>query len=529
MKKLSLTLLALLLAINPALADPIKVDGGLIDGKELGEGVTAWLGVPFAAPPLRELRWRAPQPVPAWQGVYHADRFAPMCLQGLRSRTMNHYFGNEAISEDCLYLNVWAPASAAGKKLPVIVWIYGGGFNVGSASMANYSGEGLAAQGVVRVNLAYRVGPFGFFAHPELTAEGNGHSGNFGLMDQVAGLEWVQRNIAAFGGDPGNVTIMGQSAGSMSVSLLQMDPRAKGLFHRIVGESGSSHGEMMSPVPLAQGEAQGTALQKALGASSIEAMRDMGGDRILAGAAATPRNAIVIDGEHITGTAAEVFAAHKQNDVPVLVGFNRDERFANLGPASTVSEYQAVVRAAFPKTSEDVLKAYPVKADADVSRALVDIMRDMSVGSQMFNWARDNSQFGKAPAYGYFFTRRQPYKAGVTFIDHDPATVGAYHTGEVPYFLRTLDSLNLFRQTRDWTQLDRMLADTMSNMILSFARTGKPAADWPAFDVKAPMSMVLGEEVKVIDWPNAKAMPLLSGLAAPRPAPASGANNRPRD
>ena len=520
------------LAVSPALADPVKVDGGLIDGKQLTGGVTGWFGVPFAAPPLRDLRWRAPQPVAAWQGVYHADRFAPMCLQAMRTRTMNHYFGNEAISEDCLYLNVWAPTKKAGKtaakKLPVIVWIYGGGFTVGSASMANYSGEGLASQGVVRVNLAYRVGPLGFFAHPELTAEGQGHSGNYGLMDQVAGLKWIKRNIAAFGGDPGNVTIMGQSAGSMAVSLLQIDPKAKGLFHKAIGESGSAHGEMMGPVPLAAGEAQGVRLQQALGAASIEAMRDIGGDRIMAAAAGIPRGAIVIDGAHITGTAEQVFAARQQNDVPVLVGFNRDERFANLGPAKSVADYQAVIRQAFPQTGEEVLKAYPVSADADVNRALVDVMRDMSVGSQMFNWAKANARYGTQPAYGYFFTRRQPYVPGITFVDHDPATVGAYHTGEVPYFLRTLDSLNLFRKTRAWTPIDRALESTMSGMILRFARTGKPAASWPAFDAAAPRSMLLGDAVQPIDWPNAKTLPLLTG-AAPRPATPAAATGRPRD
>ncbi|MEY2944156.1 MAG: hypothetical protein RLY97_2170 [Pseudomonadota bacterium] len=528
MKKWVLSAIAPIYALvsAPIMADPIKIDGGRIDGKMLKDGVAGWFGVPFAAPPLRELRWKAPQRVAPWQGVYHADRFAPMCLQAMRTRTMNHYFGNEAISEDCLYLNIWAPADAAraGKKLPVIVWIYGGGFTVGSASMANYNGENLARGdkngGVVRVNLAYRVGALGFFAHPDLTAEANGHSGNYGLMDQVAGLEWIQRNIAAFGGDPNNVTIMGQSAGSMSVSLLQMNPRAKGLFHKIIGMSGSAHGEMMSPVPLAKGEAQGVVLQKALGAASVEAMRDIGGDRIMAAAGNVPRSAIVIDGLHITGTAAQVFGAHQQNDVPVMVGFTRDERFANLGPAKTVAEYQAVVRGAFPQTGEAVLLAYPAATDGDVARALVDIMRDMSVGSQMFNWAKANQLQGHAPAYGYFFTRRQPYAAGITFIDHDPATVGAYHTGETPYFQRNLAAMNLFRQTRDWTAMDRALSEKMSGMILAFARSGKPDAGWAAFDVKAPKVMMLGEEVKLVDWPNAAALPLLNDAAPPAPVAA---------
>lgn len=519
----------LLASTAPAMAAPVTVDGGMVEGKTLASGVEGWFGVPFAAPPLRDLRWRAPQPVAPWQGTYHADRFAPMCLQSLRSRTMNHYFGNEAISEDCLYLNVWAPQGSAGKKLPVVVWIYGGGFNVGSANMANYGGENLAKKGVVYVALSYRVGPLGFLAHPDLTREGDGHSGNYGLMDQVAGLKWVQRNIAQFGGDPGNVTVMGQSAGSMSVSLLQMDLTAKGLFHRLVGMSGSAHGALMSPVPLANAEAQGVKLQQALGVGGIEAMRDLPGDRILSVAATVPRNPIVVDGIHITGTAAQVFSAHHQNDVPVMVGFVRDERFANLGQAKTVAEYQAIIHATFPKTADGVLKAYPAKTDADVPRALVDVMRDMSVGSQMFNWAGANVANGASPAYGFFFTRRHPYTAGITFIDHDPATVGVYHTGDVPYWLDTLDALNMFRTTRDWTPMDRKLAETMSGMVLSFARTGKPAANWPSFDVKAPKSMMLGEESKVIDWPNWRALPLLDDTAAAKPAPATATPGRPRD
>jgi para-nitrobenzyl esterase len=509
-------LIALLAAAvaSPSAAQTVAIDTGQIEGKTLESGARAWLGVPFAAPPVRELRWKAPQRAAKWDAVYHADRFAPMCLQSGRGRTMNHYFGTEATSEDCLYLNVWAPAS--GEKLPVVVWIYGGGFTVGSASMANYSGEGLAERGVVRVNLAYRVGPMGFFAHPELTKEGGGHSGNYGLMDQVAGLEWVKRNIAAFGGDPDNVTIMGQSAGSMSVSLLQMDQKAKGLFRKAVGMSGSAHDGMLGPLPLSVAEEQGVVLQKALGATSAEAMRDMAGDRILAAAGTAPR-AVVVDGEHIIGSAAETFASGKQADVPVMVGFTRDERFAILGPATTVAEYEAVVRQAFPTRGAAVLKAYPATDDAGVPRAIVDLMRDMSVGRQMFTWASAN----KAPAYGYFFTRRQPYADGITFADHDPATVGAYHTGEVPYFLRSFGSLNLFRKTRDWSAEDRALSDRMSDAILSFARTGNPG--WVAFDPKQPQVMRFDIDGGMAAWPNAKALHLLTdGQMAPQPAAVPG-------
>jgi para-nitrobenzyl esterase len=513
-----LALIAAVVAI-PASAQSIVVDTGQLEGKTLASGVRVWMGVPFAAPPVRELRWKAPQPAAQWSGTYHADRRAPMCLQAGRGRTMNHYFGTESTSEDCLYLNIWAPP--AGEKLPVIVWIYGGGFTVGSASMANYSGEGLATKGVVRVNIAYRVGPMGFFAHPELSKENGGHSGNYGLMDQVAGLEWIKRNIAAFGGDPGNVTIMGQSAGSMSVSLLQMDQKAKGLFHKAVGMSGSTHDGNMGPVPLSVAEDQGVALQTASGASSIELMRDMAGDRILAAAGTTPRAAIVIDGEHIIASAAETFAAGKQSDVPIMVGFTRDERFANLGPAKSVADYKAVITKVFPANALAILKAYPATDEASVQRALVDLMRDMSVGRQMFSWAGANAQYGKAQSFGYFFTRRQPYALGISFADHDPATVGAYHTGEVPYFLRTLDSLNLFRNTRDWSAEDRALSETMANAILQFAKTGNPG--WVAFDAKRPKVMRFDFGGSMIDWPNAKVLPLLAERQnSPPPPPLPG-------
>jgi para-nitrobenzyl esterase len=509
---------AALLALAVSTAAPaqqVSVETGVLEGKTLSSGVRAWLGVPFAAPPVRDLRWKAPQPAAKWSGIFHADRAAPMCLQAGRGRTMNHYFGTEATSEDCLYLNIWAPASGA--KLPVVVWIYGGGFTVGSASMANYAGDGLAEKGVVRVNLSYRVGPMGFLAHPDLTKEGGGHSGNYGLMDQVAGLEWVKRNIAAFGGDPDNVTIIGQSAGSMSVSLLQIDQKAKGLFHKIVGMSGSPFGGMMAPVPLADGEARGTALQAKLGATSIEAMRDMAGDRILAAANMSPGGAVVVDGDHIIGSPEMVFGTGRNSPAPVMLGFTRDERFANLGPAKTIADYEAIVRQTFPTDNvPQILKAYPVKKDAEVARALVDLMRDMSVGRQMFGWANANV---KVATYGYVFTRPQPYTQGITFADHDPATVGAYHTGEVPYFLRTLDSLNLFRKTRDWAAEDRALSDVMSQALISFARTGSPGSGWPKFDAQKPRVMQLDLQQKVIDWPNAKTLPLLDAVPAPpRPA-----------
>ncbi|MCX7283196.1 MAG: carboxylesterase family protein [Novosphingobium sp.] len=507
----------LLTAATPALAEPVAVDGGAIEGITLPSGVKAWLGVPFAAPPLRELRWKAPQPVQPWQGTFHADRLAPECLQPLRGSLQNHYFGNEATSEDCLYLNIWAPNAAA--KAPVVVWIYGGGFNIGSAAMANYSGEPLAKDGVVRVNIAYRVGALGFLAHPGLTEE-SGISGNYGLMDQIAALQWVQRNIARFGGDPANVTIVGQSAGAMAVSLLQTSPLAKGLFAKAVAMSGSAFGGMLGPIPLARAEEQGLALQKELGAASLAEMRALPGDRIVA--AVTRRDPIVRDGKVVTGANEDVFAARQQSDVPILIGYTRDESFRPFAPATDVT---ASVRERYPATADAILKAYAPSGN----RMAPDIARDGTVGLQMAQWAQAQRKFGSAPAYGYLFTRRQPYAPGITFSDHDPATVGAYHTGDVPYWLRTRDALNLFRPTRIWEPADESLEAEMAGALLSFARTGVPSSatlgPWPAFNPARPQLIWLGEKPAAVAWPHMSDFPLLQGgPALARPAPA-----RPRD
>ncbi len=505
-------------------AEPVRVDGGAIDGVTLPSGVRAWLGVPFAAPPVRELRWRPPQPVAPWRGTLHADRAAPMCLQALRSRTMNHYFGNEATSEDCLYLDVWAPATA--RKRPVIVWIYGGGFTVGSANMANYSGEGLARAGVVRVNLSYRLGALGFLAHPELSREsGTGASGNYGLLDQIAALRWVKRNIERFGGDPDNVTIVGQSAGSTSVALLQASPDANGLFRRAVGMSGSPFALPMRTVPLAAAEREGLALQTALGASSLESLRDIAGDRILS--AARPGNAtLVAGGLGLPAPPEELFAARRHADVPLMLGFTRDESFFPLGPIASVGEYESAIRKAFPSTSRDVLTAYPATDETSAKRAAADVARDASVGLAMWRWANAQRQHGTAPVHAYFFTRRQPYADGIRFSDHDPATAGAYHSGEIPYFLATRDSLNLFRRTRDWGPVDEALERDMSALLLSFASDGEPRSPrvprWPDFDPSQPRVLSLGETVELVEWPNHRALPLLGDAVRPSTATEPG-------
>jgi para-nitrobenzyl esterase len=514
--------------------DPVAVDSGSLAGTELASGVRAYLGVPFAAPPVRELRWRPPQPVTPWPGTYHADRTAPECIQTLRAHDINHYFGEEATSEDCLYLNVWAPPrSASAQPVPVVVWIYGGGFTIGSASMANYNGEQLAKQGVVYVAPAYRVGALGFLAHPELTAESPQHvSGNYGFLDQIAALQWIQRNIARFGGDPQNVTIMGQSAGSASVSILQASPLSRGLFHRAVGMSGGALGANMGRARLlSDAEQWGRELQTILKASSLAALRQLPADRILAMQGTTGRYGPLVDGWLLPEDPNAIFAAGKQNDVPILIGYTRDEGFDAFNQAMTLADYRAQAER-WGEHSADLLKLYPAQTDAEARRAALDIARDTTLGLQMRTWARAQTSKGKSPTYMYLFSRVHPYAPGVKFSDHDPATIGAYHTGDVPYWLQTLDSLNLFRATRNWTAYDRELATRMSAVIVSFARTGKPAlsgVDWPAYRSTDERVVELGDSVRVIPLPNSSKLDFLAAHPPREPVMGEGARPRNRD
>jgi para-nitrobenzyl esterase len=512
--------------------DPVIVESGSLAGTSLESGVRAYLGVPFAAPPVRELRWRPPQLVKPWQGVYHADRAAPECIQTLRAHDINHYFGEEATSEDCLYLNIWAPPpEARAARAPVVVWIYGGGFTIGSASMANYSGAALAAKGVVYIALAYRVGALGFLAHPELSAESPQHvSGNYGFLDQIAALQWVRRNIARFGGDPGNVTIMGQSAGSASVSVLQASPLSRGLFQRAVGMSGGALGANISRArPLAAAEQWGRELQAALKATSLAAMRQLPADRILAVQGTTGRYGPLVDNWLLPEDPNVIFAAGKQNDVPVLIGYTRDEGFDAFNQVMTLADFRTQARR-YGENMDELLRLYPASSDAEARRAALDIARDSTLAVQMRTWARAQSS-GKSPAYMYLFTRVHPYTPGVKFADHDPATIGAYHTGDVPYWLQTLDSLNLFRTTRDWTPYDRELAERMSDVIVSFARSGKPSLsgiEWPVYRRDDERLVELGDSVRVIPLPNSSKIDFL--VAHPPLEPVTGEGGpRPRN
>jgi para-nitrobenzyl esterase len=497
---------------TPVPGDPVSIDSGLVAGKILPLGVKAYLGIPFAAPPVRDLRWREPQPVKTWKGVYNADRKMPECIQVLRPHNINHYFGEEASSEDCLYLNVWAPASAkTGSDLPVIVFIYGGGSTIGSSGMAIYSGETVAQRGAVFVNFNYRLGALGFMAHPALTAESGHHqSGNYAYLDQIAALQWIHRNIAKFGGDPRKVIVSGQSAGAGSVSLLQASPLAKGLFRGVVAMSGGAWGNNGQATVAENAQKAGLQIQEALKAKSLDDLRQIPADRILAlqeefqvgarGGAIRVGGANV-DGYFLPQAPAQLFVAHLQNDVPVIVGFTHDESSNQLRTAKNLDEYKAAAKRLYTDAAEEFLKLYPASTDAEAREMGQTAAREGMIERGARNWALQQSGNGKAPVYLFLYSRVHPYIPGVVIADQDTATIGAYHTSDVPYWFGTQDALNIIHPTRNWTSYDRELSRRMTAALIAFANTGDPgtaAVPWPRWTPQNERLVEFGDSIRVL-------------------------------
>lgn len=484
---------------HPLPAAPrVVVEDGLVVGVRSGE-LVSFKGIPFAAPPVRELRWRPPQPVTPWTGELVADRFSPMCLQPLRARNSVFYLGEEPSSEDCLYLNIWSTAKA-GDKRPVMVFVYGGGWTIGSASLPLYGGEALARKGAIVVSFNYRVGARGFFAHPELTSEGNGASGNYGLMDMVAVLKWVNGNIERFGGDPANVTLYGQSAGSVAIALLQASPLASGLFHRAIGQSGGYNISGRLQV-LADAEKAGIASAAKLEAPSLAALRNLGGDVIMNG---DNNLRPIIDGAVLLQQPAEVFASGSQTAIPILVGSNADEGTAYpvaMSPSAFVTDAEK----RYGADARHLLALYPAATDAEARAASHALMRDRTFAAPMRRWAREQSAV--APVFVYHFSRVHPFVEGLGYAQQDPATgMGAYHGAEMAYAYGTMDVLNRFAKTRAWSEEDRRYSDAMMSYWLNFARTGDPNGEslpaWPAYELDSEQAMLFGKTIAAGTLPN---------------------------
>ena len=481
-------------APSGASADRVTTADGAVQGITLPGGIHAFQGVPYAAPPVRDLRWQPPQPVERWTGVRRADRFAAQCMQMRVFDDM--VFRNSGVSEDCLYLNVWTPSPQATSRLPVLVYFYGGGFVGGDGSEYRYDGESLAEKGIVVVTMSFRLGVFGFFAHPELTAESTHHaSGNYTLLDQVQALRWVRQNIAAFGGDPDAVTIGGESAGSASVSALMASPLAKGLFRGAIGESGSLLGTL-SPVSLAEAEGAGTSFAARLGASSLSALRDIPAMELLLAASrrGMPRFGLVVDGWFLPRPAPEIFAAGDQAHVALLVGWNSEESsYRSLVGSQelTAKSYSAAVRRLYGAAAPDVMAVYPDSTDAMRLESATALASDRFIGLSTWRWADMQRRTGDAPVYRYFYAHPRPRTAEST-RDQGTPPGGAVHSAEIEYALGNLATNAVYA----WTDDDRQVSRTMEGYFANFIKTGDPNGAglprWPeaGADADAPMMLM---------------------------------------
>ena len=487
------SLAALLLATwlpCSAMADAaVRIDSGLLEGAAGGDpAIRAYLGIPFAAPPVGDLRWREPQPAAPWDGVLRADHYGPRPMQAPIYSDM--IFRDKGPSEDCLYLNVWTPAKSASEKLPVMVWIYGGGLQAGASSEPRQDGKDLAKKGVLIVSMNYRLGVFGFLAHPGLSKESGHGSGNYGLMDQIAALKWVQRNITAFGGDPGNVTIFGESAGSYSVSALMASPLARGLFHKAIGESGALLGTpryQSHTLPLSEAEAKGEEFAESLGAKTIAELRAIPADKVLkADRDHEEHFGAIIDGYALPKSGSEIYAAGEQAHVPLLAGWNADETrvynaFGDKRP--TAKSFAKQVAKDYGREAASVLGFYPADSDEEAVRSAGDLANDRFIVIGTWKWIDMQRKTGGSPVYRYSFDRAVPIAPG-RVINGSPATaadVGAVHASEICYVFGALDSV----PGVTWEPGDRALSDAIGTYWTNFARTGNPNGggmpDWPAY------------------------------------------------
>jgi len=471
------------LALPGAPAAPqIKTRSGIVEGKDDGT-VRTFLGIPYAAPPVGNLRWKPPTPAVPWSGVRSVTAFGAYCMQGRIYDDMN--FRGAVGSEDCLFLNVWTPAKSPGEKLPVMVWIYGGGFAAGSTSEGRQDGTNLAKQGIVVVSMNYRLGVFGFLVHPELTKESEHHaSGNYGLLDQWAALRWVHDNIAAFGGDPDNVTIFGESAGSFSVSAQMASPLAKGLFQKAIGESGAafhSHGLSFESRATREKEDVET-LQKKLGVTKLSGLRALPAEKILEAFSPPKSDGFDfkpdIDGYFLPESAPAIFAAGKQNDVPLLAGWNHDEASFEIAfnpQKPTAGSVKADAQKEFGANAEQFLKLYPTDTPEHVLRSAQDFAGDRFIAFSTWAWMEAQVKTGKHPVYRYRFDLAPP-------PDHPGGpSLGAYHSAEIEYVFGQLDT----KPGVTWRPEDRQLSELLQKYWTNFARTGDPNGPglpkWPQY------------------------------------------------
>jgi para-nitrobenzyl esterase len=514
-KKLLSVMTPVLLALSVATSADAQireaeVTGGRVAGA-VANGIASYKGIPFAAPPVGALRWKAPQPVTAWTGAKQTTTFGPSCLQ---DPNFARLFGAPpALSEDCLYLNVWTPAKSATDRLPVMVWIYGGGFVGGMTSIPTYDGTRFASKGVVLVSIAYRLGVFGYVAHPELSREsGNKGSGNYGLQDMIAGLKWVQANIDRFGGDPRRVTIFGESAGGIAVSMLTASSAAKGLFQGAISESGGNFGpprttnEGGATAPsLAVAEQTGRSFLEKLGASDIKTARELPAEKLQAALGPGLQSTFwpVFDGNILPGNQYELYVAKRFNDTPVLIGTNSDEGALFAQPGMTPERFESQVRGGYGARADVVLAAYPHATNDEAAQAGRDLFRDSTFAWPTWAWATLQAQKGAGKAFVYYFDHRTAQSPN-----------GANHASEIPFVFGNLTGtgggvIGLGGAPRPE---DVAMSDLMNSYWVNFAKTGDPNGPglpaWPAFTPGAQNAMIFDVH------PSARPLPNMTQLKA---------------
>jgi len=528
---------ATLAQATSASAPRAQTVNGAVVGVTLPSGVKAFRGVPFAAAPVRENRWRPPQPVRNWTGARLADRFADQCMQARVFGDM--MFRNSGVSEDCLYLNVWMPANAsAGSALPVLVYYYGGGFVAGDGSEPRYDGESMAKRGIVVVTTSYRLGVFGFFSHPELTAESPHHaSGNYSLMDQGAALQWVRDNIARFGGDPKRVTIAGESAGSFAVSAQMASPMARDLIAGAIGESGAFFSTTISTPTRDSTEKIGTAFAQKVGAPTLAALRALSATELLdwSGRPGTPRFGPNVDGWFFPEVPANIFLAGKQAKVPLLAGWNSEEMNARavLQETPTPENMKVLFAKLYPNRADEAAKVFPASTPEEAQQSATDIASDRFIGFSTWKWLDVHAKTSGKPVYRYLYARPRPptVEAGVTpnlaggvtrggNTPPPPPARGAVHSAEIEYAMGNLATNKVFA----WTDDDRKVSQTMQGYFENFIKTGNPNGqglpNWPmgAVDASGNAQRIrIDVETKAEPEPRARYLFQDQTASAPRP------------
>ncbi|MGH9587019.1 MAG: carboxylesterase/lipase family protein [Acidobacteriaceae bacterium] len=474
----------------------VKFADGFISGQlDPATHVSSFKGLPFAAPPIGDLRWRAPQPPHSWTGIRDGSRFAPGCMQPVHGDFLpwtSEFLVHGKVSEDCLYLNVWTPNHKSDANLPVIVFIPGGGFVEGSGSVPIYNGTNLASTGLVVVTINYRLGVFGFLAYPGLTAESPHHaSGNYGLLDQIAALRWVQRNIAAFGGNPHNVTAWGQSAGAMSIGDLLVSPLARGLFQRAQADSGL--GSATSHMPsLHDAEQTGLRFASAHHAVSLEELRAIPADQLLPGPGDHFRFMPDIDGWLLTASPVALNQTASGSDVPVITGYQANDGMLFTPPIHSKKDFDDWVSRIYGSMSSEFQRLYPGGSLQQMQLSVTESNRDRDRVS-MFLWATARLRHHHSPIFTYYFDRAIPWPQHPEF--------GAFHSGELPYFFRNLQLMD-----RPWQPIDHSIANTASAYLKAFASEGDPNQNgyphWPAVNSASPLTMEIGAKTHPMPLAN---------------------------